>query len=113
MYNYSHTNTSPASSNVESTLLNGLITKWQKERLEELQGRILAASSDLHISYDLMNSALELIKDHPDEQHPVDSEDISSVEIAKEQALKYWKNLFAKRNCEFASFAVSERRIPE
>ena len=95
MYTYSHTNTSPASSNVESSLLNDLIAKWQKERLEEIQGKLLAASSDLHISYDLMNSALELIKDLPDEQRLVDSEDISSVEAAKEQALKYWKNFEA------------------
>ena len=95
MYTYSHTNTSPVSSNAESTLLNDLIAKWQKEHLEEIRGEILAASSDLHLSYELMNSALELIKDLPDEQRPVDSEDISSVEAAKEQALKYWKNFEA------------------
>lgn len=95
MYNYSPTNTSPASSNAESALLNDLISRWQKECLEELQGKLLAASSDLHRSYELMNSALGLIKDLPDEQLPVDSEDVSSVEIAKEQALKYWKTLGA------------------
>lgn len=106
MYNYFHTNTSPASSDVESTLLNDLIAKWQKEHLEEIRGEILAASSDLHLSYELMNSALELIKDLPDEQRPVDSEDISSVEAAKEQALKYWKNFEA-----ISDFSDTQREI--